>query len=143
MTPTDKKLVRETFAMVLPIADQAAALFYGRLFEVAPEYRPMFKGDIGEQGKKLMQMIGVGVAHLDRLEEVLLPLQELGRRHSDYGVTAADYDRVAEVLLWTLGQGLGEAFTPEVEQAWTNVYCVLAQTMLEGTIESGVMQSVE
>lgn len=129
MTPNDKNLVRETFALVVPIADQAAAIFYGRLFEIAPYFRPLFKGDMQEQGKKLMQMIGVAVANLDNLEAVVPAVQKLGQRHVGYGVQAADYDIVGAALLWTLEQGLGEAFTTEVKQAWTNVYTVLANTM--------------
>ncbi len=129
MTPEDKNLVRETFALVVPIANQAAAIFYGRLFEIAPQFRPLFKGDMQEQGKKLMQMIGIAVANLDNLETVVPAVQKLGQRHVGYGVQAADYDIVGGALLWTLEQGLGDAFTPEVKQAWTNVYTVLADTM--------------
>jgi hemoglobin-like flavoprotein len=129
MTPEDKRLVRETFAQIRPIADQAAALFYGRLFEMVPHYRALFTHDMDEQGKKLMQMIGVAVAHLDNLGEIVPAVQALGERHVEYGVQSADYAVVGEALLWTLAQGLGDAFTAEVERAWTAVYGVLAATM--------------
>lgn len=129
MTPQDKQLVRETFALVLPIADQAAALFYDRLFTLAPHYRALFRHDMREQGKKLMQTIGLAVANLHNLETVVPAVQALGRRHAGYGVQPADYDVVGAALLWTLGQGLGSAFTPEAERAWTAVYGVLAATM--------------
>ncbi|MCA9957602.1 MAG: hypothetical protein KC413_14960 [Anaerolineales bacterium] len=125
----DKTLVRETFAQIEPIADQAAALFYSRLFTIAPQYRAMFKHNMDEQGMKLMQTIGVAVAHLDKLGDIVPVVQKLGQRHAGYGVQPADYDTVGEALLWTLEQGLGDAFTPQAKQAWTAVYITLADTM--------------
>lgn len=129
MTQTQKQLVQSSFAKVLPIADTAAALFYGRLFELDPALRPLFKGDLTEQGKKLMQMIGLAVKGLDRWTQLAPVLGELARRHADYGVRPQDYDTVGAALLWTLAQGLGAAFTPEVEAAWRAVYTQLAETM--------------
>ena len=78
MTPAEKVLVQQTFAKVVPIADQAAALFYGRLFEMDPSLRPLFKTDLVEQGKKLMQMIGVAVKGLDTLDQLVPAVQNLG-----------------------------------------------------------------
>ncbi len=124
-----KQLVRESFALVEPIAEAAAAMFYDRLFELDPNLRPLFKGDMAEQGRKLMTMIKVAVGGLDRLDKLVPAVEELGRRHHEYGVTAADYDTVAEALLWTLEQGLGEAYTPDVESAGASVYGVLAGVM--------------
>ena len=112
--------------------DTAAALFYGRLFDLDPSLRPMFKRDMEEQGRMLMQVIGVAVASLDRLETLVPVLRDLGRRHGDYGVRDAHYDTVAEALLWTLQTGLGDKFTPEVREAWVTVYGVLAGTMQAG-----------
>ena len=129
MTPAQKALVQTTFAKVVPIADTAASLFYGRLFEIDPSLRPLFTGDLTEQGKKLMRMIGMAVAGLDRLDQLVPVVQQLGVRHVQYGVKDADYDTVAEALLWTLDRGLGPDFTPEVKEAWTVVYVVLANTM--------------
>ena len=129
MTPEQIKLVKDSFALVAPIAPQAAALFYGRLFEIAPEVRPLFKGDIEEQGRKLMQVIATAVGALDRLDTIVPTVQDLGRRHATYGVSDAHYDKVAEALLWTLGQGLGDGFTPAVREAWTVTYTILADTM--------------
>jgi hemoglobin-like flavoprotein len=119
MTPAQKTLVQRTFAQVVPIADTAAALFYGRLFESDPALRPLFKGDIVEQGRKLMQMIGVAVNGLDRLDRIVPAVQQLGIRHVAYGVKEEHYSTVAAALLWTLEQGLGPDFTPEVRDAWT------------------------
>ncbi|TCJ11558.1 hemin receptor [Parasulfuritortus cantonensis] len=129
MSPQDKQLVQESFAKVAPIADQAAMLFYQRLFELDPALKPLFKGDIAEQGRKLMQMIGYAVASLDRLDSIVPAVQDLGRRHVAYGVKAEHYDSVGAALLDTLAQGLGPAFTPAVKAAWAEVYGVLATTM--------------
>lgn len=129
MTPLQIELVKSTFAKVAPIAPQAAALFYGRLFDIAPEVRPLFKGDMTEQGRKLMQVIGMAVSSLDRLPELVPIVQKLGARHGDYGVKDEHYGFVAEALLWTLEKGLGEAFTPDVKNAWVAAYTVLADTM--------------
>ena len=125
------KLVEETWEKVVPIADTAADLFYGKLFELDPELRPLFPEDMSEQKKKLMQMIGTAVGGLNDLEAIVPAVQDLGRRHVDYKVTPAMYATVAEALLWTLGQGLGEAFTDEVKEAWTAVYTLLSKVMLE------------
>ena len=129
MTPETQSLVRASFAKVAPIAPQAAALFYGRLFELDPTLKPLFKGDMTEQGRKLMTMIGTAVANLNKLDAIVPAVQDLGRRHTSYGVQPQHYATVGSALLWTLGQGLGEAFTPQVEAAWTEVYTVLATVM--------------
>jgi nitric oxide dioxygenase len=121
--------VKRSFALVLPIADQAGMLFYTRLFEIDPSLRPLFKGDIEAQSRKLMQMIAVAVNGLDQLDTIVPAVQALGARHAGYGVTEAHYDTVAAALLWTLEQGLGDAFTPPVREAWTEVYLLLAGTM--------------
>ncbi|MDO3722028.1 globin family protein [Marinobacter sp. chi1] len=122
-------LVQESFAKVAPIADQAAAMFYSKLFEMDPELKPLFKGDMTEQGQKLMKMIGVAVNSLGRLDDIVPAVQQLGVRHVGYGVKDADYDTVGGALLWTLEQGLGDDFTPECKEAWTQTYTVLASTM--------------
>jgi len=129
MTPAEKSLVQTSFAKVAPIAEQAAALFYGRLFEMDPSLRPLFKGDIREQGRKLMNMIAFCVQGLDALDQLVPAVQGLGKRHAGYGVTDAHYATVGGALLWTLEQGLGPDFTPDVKAAWTTVYTVLATTM--------------
>jgi hemoglobin-like flavoprotein len=129
MTPDEKRLVQTTFAQVVPISEQAAALFYGRLFELNPALRSLFKGDMREQGRKLMQVLGTCVSKLDALDEILPAVKDLGKRHATYGVADADYDTVASALLWTLEKGLGPSFTPEAKGAWTTVYTTLAGAM--------------
>jgi len=135
MTLNEKNLVQGTFAQVAPIADVAAELFYGRLFEIAPELRPMFRGDMKEQGRKLMQMLAIAVKGLDRLHEILPAVRKMGRRHAAYGVRDEHYDTVATALLWTLEKALGDGFTPEVKSAWVSVYTVLATAMKSGAME--------
>jgi hemoglobin-like flavoprotein len=129
MTPEQITLVRDSFAKVAPIAPAAATMFYDRLFVLNPALRPLFKGDMAEQGRKLMAMIGTADANLDRLGEILPAVQALGRRHAAYGVSPGDYDTVASALLWTLEQGLGADFTPAARDAWTSCYVVLAGEM--------------
>lgn len=133
MTPRQVDLVQTTWAKVEPISDQAAALFYGRLFELDPELKPLFKSDIKEQGKKLMQMITIAVRGLTDLGKLLPAVEDLGRRHVSYGVRKKDYDTVGAALLWTLEKGLGDAFTSEVKEAWTETYTALATTMLKAS----------
>jgi hemoglobin-like flavoprotein len=138
MTAEQKRLVQETFATIAPIADDAAALFYRRLFDIDPSLQRMFRGDMAEQRKRLMQMIAVAVKGLDRLEQLVPAVQDLGRRHAGYGVEDRHYETVGKALLWTLEKGLGSAFTPEVRAAWTAVYGVLATTMKEASREVAV-----
>lgn len=129
MTPHQIALVTSSWQKVMPISEQAAELFYGKLFETDPALKPLFKGDMKAQGKRLMAMISTAVMSLDKLDRIVPAVQDLGRRHASYGVKDKDYDTVAGALLWTLGQGLGPAFTDEVKQAWVETYTVLASTM--------------
>ena len=132
MTNQQIKLVQDSFKQVAPIAETAAQLFYARLFELDPDLELLFKGNLTEQGRKLMQMLALAVGSLDRMEQLLPVLQSLGSRHVGYGVRDKDYDAVGQALLWTLRKGLGEAFTPEVEAAWTDVYAKVASAMQSG-----------
>jgi hemoglobin-like flavoprotein len=132
MTPTEKQLVQTTFAKLVPIADQAAAMFYARLFEMDPSLRVLFKHDMAEQGQKLMQMIALCVNGLDKIDTLVPAIKDLGRRHTAYGVAGVHYETVGGALLWTLEQGLGPEFTPDVKAAWTSVYTLLAATMQAG-----------
>jgi hemoglobin-like flavoprotein len=129
MTPAQKQLVRDSFAKLAPIADDAAALFYQRLFTLDPKLKALFTHDMKEQGRKLMGMIATAVAQLDQIETLVPVLRELGKRHIGYGVRDSDYDTVATALLWTLEQGLGAEFTPALKDAWTACYRVLAGEM--------------
>jgi len=131
VTQEQKRLVQESFAKVAPIADKAAELFHGRLFEIAPELRDLFKSDLAEQRRKLMASLKVAVAGLDDPFKLIPVIQNLGERHKSYGVKDEDYDTVVAALLWTLEQGLGADFTPDVKEAWNAVYGLLAGIMKE------------
>jgi hemoglobin-like flavoprotein len=135
MTPIQKTLVQSSFAKVAPIAQTAAELFYGRLFELDPALRSMFKGDMATQGQKLMSMIGIAVRGLDDLDALVPVVQSLGIRHVGYGVRDTHYGTVGEALLWTLEKGLGPDFTPAVKDAWATVYTLLADTMKSAAAE--------
>ena len=128
-------LIQNSFKRVEPMAEAAASLFYDRLFTLDPSLRLMFKNDMKTQGRKLMQTLGIVVKGLKRLDTILPTVQDLGRRHVHYGVRDEHYDIVGTALLWTLEQGLGEAFTPEVEEAWTTAYMLLAGAMKEAAAE--------
>ena len=138
ITPQQKELVQKTWVMVVPIADKAAELFYGRLFELEPEYKAMFKNDMTEQGKKLMKTINIAVEALNDVEPLVPTLKQMGADHAGYGVKDRDYNVVGAALLWTLEQGLGEAFTDEVRNAWGAVYELLASVMKQGAAEASV-----
>lgn len=131
MTPQQVTLIQTSWAAVLPIQDTAAGLFYQRLFVLDPSVRPMFKGDLAAQGKKLMQALGFIVNSLTRLDELVPVAQDMARRHVGYGVQAEHYDTVGTALLWTLEQGLGSAFTDETRDAWATAYGTLAGVMKE------------
>ena len=136
LTVAQKTLVQESFATITPIADDAAALFYRRLFELDPSLERMFRGDMAEQRKKLMQMLTAAVKGLDRLDQLVPVVEDLGRRHGKYGVADAHYDTVGAALLWTLEKGLGSAFTPDTREAWATVYGILATTMKNAAREA-------
>lgn len=135
MTPNQIDLVQQSFANVRPIAAAAAELFYQRLFTLDPSLRALFTGDMQRQGQMLMNMIGAAVSGLSRLETLAPVVRQLGARHGGYGVRAEHYGTVGATLLWTLEQGLGARFTPEVRQAWACAYEVLAEVMQMGAAE--------
>ena len=130
MTPDQIKAIQDSFAKVAPISEQAAALFYGRLFEVAPAVKPLFRGDMQEQGRKLMATLAVVVNGLSDLPAILPAASALAQRHVQYGVKAADYAPVGEALLWTLECGLGAQWNAELAAAWATAYGVLSDFMI-------------
>ena len=131
MTPQQIQTIQSTWQMVVPIKDKAAELFYGKLFELDPALQPLFKGDMKEQGRKLMTMLNTVIVNLDKLDTLLPAVKDLGKRHVAYGVQPTHYGTVGSALLWTLGAGLGDAFTTDVKAAWTQAYTVLAGVMTE------------
>lgn len=129
MRPRQVELVQVSWRSVLPVGDTFAELFYGKLFSLDPTIRTLFKSDLREQGRNLTAMMSVAAGSLAKPERITLAVQQLGRRHAAYGVQARHYALVETALLWALDKSLGEAFTPEVKEAWTEVYALLARTM--------------
>jgi nitric oxide dioxygenase len=138
MTPHQIDLVQKSFGEVKPIAAAAADLFYKRLFTLDPSLRPMFKGEMTKQGQMLMSMIGAAVNGLRNLETLAPVVRQLGARHAGYGVRTEHYATVGSALMWTLEQGLGEKFTPEVRAAWAGAYDLLSEVMQLGAMEPAV-----
>jgi hemoglobin-like flavoprotein len=130
MTPDQIKAIQESFTKVAPISEQAAELFYGRLFEIAPSVKPLFRGDMKEQGRKLMATLAVVVNGLDNLDGILPAASALAKRHVEYGVKPTHYAPVGEALLWTLERGLGAHWTAELAAAWGAAYSVLSEFMI-------------
>jgi hemoglobin-like flavoprotein len=132
ITPAQVVRVQSSFADVLPIADVAGMLFYERIFTLAPEARALFGDDIALQASRTMAAVKTAVDGLDDIDQVAPFLVRLGARHVRYGVVPAHFDLVGEAFLWTLEQGLGEAFTPEINEAWVAAFGVIARAMLIG-----------
>lgn len=130
MTPQQVNQIQTSFIKIVPIADLAAALFYGRLFEMAPETRALFCDDMGRQGRKLMAALATVVNSLGDFEAVASIARDLAKRHVAYGVAPEHYALVGSALLWTLEQGLGDEFTPALRAAWEAAYCDLSEVMI-------------
>jgi len=131
LSPRQITLIQQSFDQVSPIRDKAAAIFYARLFEIAPQVRPYFKGDMTAQGAKLMATLGAVVVGLDELDRIVPVAQSLAVRHVDYGVQQEDYAPVGEALIYALAQGLGTAFTTELKESWITAYGILSAVMID------------
>jgi hemoglobin-like flavoprotein len=138
MTPEQIRLVQESFRLVVPIGEQAAVLFYSRLFQIDPGTEALFAGaDMKAQGRKLMAAIAFVVHALDRSQTMIEQVRALGRRHVGYGVEERHYETVGAALLWALAAGLGDAFTPAMRDAWAAAYKLLSTTMIEASRQGG------
>jgi hemoglobin-like flavoprotein len=131
VNPQQVELVQSSFARLAPIAEPAAALFYGRLFEIAPETRSLFRGDMHAQGQKLMAALATVVDSLGEFEQIAPVVRDLARRHVAYGVAREHYRPVGEALIWTLEQGLAESFTPALRAAWAAAWAALSEVMID------------
>ena len=136
MNENTVEMVQKSWAKVIPSVDAVGQIFYDTLFEMDPNLKSMFKGDIQAQSRKLMQMISIAVSKLRSLDALVPVLQDLGVKHIEYGVKPAHYDTVAAALLKTLEAGLGDAFTPELKAAWVDVYSLVAGTMIDAAEHS-------
>jgi hemoglobin-like flavoprotein len=132
MTTNTIDLVKNSWALVAKIdMETVGGLFYNKLFEIAPEVKPMFSRSVmPEQSKKLLGMLSYVISKLDRLDDILDEVKKLALRHNVYGVKAAHYTAVGTALLWTLEQGLDTYWNNELEVAWTEVYTVLSGAMI-------------
>ncbi|MCE7989920.1 MAG: hemin receptor [Caldilinea sp. CFX5] len=142
MKPETITLVQQSWQSIAPIAPQAAELFYQNLFAADPSLKALFHSDMRDQGHKLMKIIGAAVNKLDDTATLLPIVTALGRRHAGYGVQAAHYQTVGAALLTTLGQGLGDAFTPAVKDAWSEVYGLLAEIMVAAAVDMEAVTEV-
>jgi nitric oxide dioxygenase len=136
MTQHQIGLVQSSFSLVVPILESATMMFYDRLFQLDPSLRPMFRTPQPDQAGKLAHVLTVVVKGLNRPDQILPAVEELGRRHSNYGVRPEHYATVGAALLWTLQSGLGEAFTAEVRDAWSSAYLLLSSTMQKAAAEA-------
>jgi hemoglobin-like flavoprotein len=136
MTPTEITLVQDSFRKILPIGDQVASLFYARLFELEPSLRPMFRGNLQEQGPKFMAMVSAAVASLHDVQRIEPVVRSVGPRHA--GVAEAYYASFGTALIWTLEKGLGAEFTPAVREAWRATYSLLAITLIHAQREASL-----
>ena len=132
MTPESITLIQNSCRKILPVSDQVAHTFYSRLFECYPELKPLFKGDMKQQGEKLMSLINIAVNGLDLFDSLVPSLRRLGEQHLSYGVEDEDYEKVIEALLWSIKSQLQVEFTPELEHAWRDTLNTVVAVMLEG-----------
>lgn len=138
MTPDEIKLIKLSFAPLIGRKQEAGKLFYQRLFEIAPEVKPMFKADINAQAEKLMSTLGAMIGCLQDRPAFTAMLEDLGRRHIGYGVRDEHYNKVGTALLATLEKMLGDAFTDQVRKAWTELYETVASVMRQPAQKTGL-----
>jgi len=132
LTVRQRALVRESLESINEYSGAVVRLFYGRLFELAPQVRALFRTDIGEQSRKLSDMLAAIVGALDRFDELRPQLAELGRRHVDYGVRPEYYEVLRSALLWALANALDVQFDRETRTAWDVLIGMIAAEMLAG-----------
>jgi hemoglobin-like flavoprotein len=129
MLPEQVAELRRSWQLVAPMAEEAAQLFYARLFELDPSLRTLFHTDMAVQRRKLIDALSFIVDHADRPDELQPMLGALGERHLHYGVRPEHYTTVGEALLWMLDEGLGALCTTEARDAWVVAYECVASAM--------------
>ncbi|MEE9329291.1 MAG: globin family protein [Parvularculaceae bacterium] len=143
ITAQDVDNVQNSFAQIYKAGDHFGTLFYQRLFQIAPEVRPLFKGNLSDQQAKLMQILSMAVLDLNNTKSIIPMIRDLGRRHVDYGVKPHHYELVGATLLWTLEQALEARFTPEIKASWTKVYALLSSVMIQGAEQATAQQAAQ
>jgi hemoglobin-like flavoprotein len=134
MTSDQKRRIRESFEAIQEISGPVAMLFYGRLFEMEPGARKLFHNDLAAQGKKLMDMLGSVVESLDHFEAMTVRLEELGRKHAEFGVRPEHYDTLSLALLWALAQAVGPDFDSKTREAWRTAIGAINTAMKKGAM---------
>jgi hemoglobin-like flavoprotein len=144
MTPAQLRLLQRSFSKIEPLADEFGAMFYERLFIIAPDIKPMFRTDLKAQQSKFMKVIGEVVQlHLRAIislpvtaqasGEVTLPgAFWSGKLHAAYGVRMEDFERMKEALIWALERALGSDMSPEIRDAWHTAYDIVVRSMQTG-----------
>jgi hemoglobin-like flavoprotein len=127
----DIERVRSSFDRLWPTSTRTASLFYERLFEIAPEVRPLFRKDIDEQKRKFIATLAVIVGSLDNSSKLISLTDTLARQHGNFGVQPAHYTIVGEALMWSLERGLGDQWTPGVAESWSKAYGIISTFMIE------------
>jgi hemoglobin-like flavoprotein len=135
VNPQEIHLIRKNFAEVERQAHVAALVFYRRLFTLEPRLRPLFKTDIEEQSRKLIEMLAAAVSLLEKPEALTAELETLGERHVNYGVQEAHYAIVGQALLGMLEEVLGDKFDAEAREVWTKLYGFIATAMQRGAAQ--------
>jgi hemoglobin-like flavoprotein len=137
MTKEEIILIKRTWKLFREIDPVIVGdTFYSKLFLDNPSVRKMFPKEMNQQYQKLIDMLSTVVGRLDHLEDLTGEIAAMAHRHVAYGVKPSQYQKVGEALLWTLKQGLGKDFTPEVEVAWTKCYTTLSDTMIAASSEA-------
>ncbi len=132
MTPEQTKLVQDSFMILKRGPKDPAELFYKRLFEIAPQVRPLFPDDMDEQKIKFLMMLNSTILNLKNLDILVPTIRALGKRHIGYGVTIEQYGPVKNAFFWTLEEALGDWYSSDVRDAWIATYTALEATMKEG-----------
>lgn len=132
MTPEQLELVGRSAERIEASAERFSDSFYTRLFEIDPMARSLFPDDMSAQRSKLTDEVVFLAEVASDLEGFVARAKELGARHRGYGVRVHDYASVKVALIHALAAALGEAWSDQTEAAWTKLYDLVAETMLEG-----------
>jgi hemoglobin-like flavoprotein len=142
MTDSNILAVKNSWSYIMFQSEEFSGLFYQKLFELNPSLRHLFKGNIEEQGSKLMRMLTMIIARLQRLQDIETEVKALGHRHVGYGTRPEHYQTVGQALLWSLENALGDRWSEETRKAWTEAYTIMANTMLQGAQPAAVEERV-
>ncbi|MGH4005183.1 MAG: globin domain-containing protein, partial [Pseudonocardiaceae bacterium] len=129
------RLIRESYEVIQPRAEEVVRFFYATLFAIAPATRELFAANMEVQHGRFLKALTYVVQKADQPDELLPFLRQLGRDHRKFGVQTQHYDLMGTALVTALKQYAGQAWTPQVEKAWSDAYNLIAKTMLEAAAE--------